>query len=264
MTAISLVRLLRTYFVVNLAFELQYRANFVMAVLRSLINLGTNAANLALIFSNTSTLAGWTAPEIVAVLGVWFVFSGLWNTLIQPSFGKVMEDVRLGTLDYMLVKPASSQVLASVRVVEVWGLSDAVVGLALITGALWRLSVQWDPSEAVAFVIVLGAGAVLVYSFCLVLATTTFWIVRADNILVIFGVMLQAGRYPVTIYPGWMRWFLTIIVPIAFATTVPVEAVTGNLNALGVAGTVALACVLFLVASWFWRYALRHYTGASA
>jgi ABC-2 type transport system permease protein len=45
-------------------------------------------------------------------------------------------------------------------------------------------------------------GAML-YSFYLMLATSTVWIVRADNILVIFGEMFAAGRHPVTIYPGW-------------------------------------------------------------
>ncbi|MFI5269298.1 MAG: ABC-2 family transporter protein, partial [Chloroflexota bacterium] len=97
------VTLLRTFFAINAASELQYRANFVLALLRSLINVLTNGANLALIFSNTTTLAGWSAPELVAVTGVWFVMAGLLRLVIRPSLAKLMEDVRLGTLDYMLV-----------------------------------------------------------------------------------------------------------------------------------------------------------------
>lgn len=258
------LHLLRTFFAVNAASELQYRANFVMALLRSLINVGTNGANLALIFSNTSTLAGWTAPELVAVTGVWFVMGGFMRVIIRPSLAKLMEDVRLGTLDYVLVKPEESQVLASVRVIELWSLTDAVLGLLLIAGALWRLSAHVGPAQAVAFGVVLLAGGVMLYSFCLVLATSTFWIVRADNILVIFGEMFAAGRYPVTIYPGWLRIVLTLVVPVAFATTVPVQAITGRLTLPGAAGTVALAALLFFVASQFWRFGLRHYTGASA
>ena len=76
--------------------------------------------------------------------------------------------------------------------------------------------------------------------------------------------MFAAGRYPVTIYPGWLRIVLTLIVPVAFATTVPVQAVTGRLSPAGTAGTVLLAAGLCFVATHFWRFGLRHYTGASA
>lgn len=258
------VTLLRTFFAINAASELQYRANFVLALVRSLINVLTNGANLALIFSNTSTLAGWSAPELVAVTGVWFVMGGLMRLVIRPSLAKLMEDVRLGTLDYMLVKPEDSQLLASVRVIELWSLTDTFFGFLLIGGALWKLSAHVGPLQALAFLVVLLAGGLMLYSFCLVLATSTFWIVRADNILVIFGEMFAAGRYPVTVYPGWLRIVLTLIVPVAFATTVPVQAVTGRLNLAGAAGTVLLAAVLFFVASQFWHFGLRHYTGASA
>lgn len=263
-TVIRYVTLIRTFFAINAASELQYRAHFGLAVVRSLINLLTNGANLALIFSNTSTLAGWSAPELVAVTGVWFVMGGLMRLVIRPSLAKLMEDVRLGTLDYMLVKPASSQLLASIRVIEVWSLTDVVLGSLLIAGALWRLSAHVGLLEALTFGVVLLAGGAMLYSFCLVLTTSTFWIVRADNILVIFGEMFAAGRYPVTIYPGWLRIILTLIVPVAFATTVPVQAVTGQLNPAGAAGTVLLAAFLCFVASQFWRFGLRHYTGASA
>ena len=256
--------LLRTFFAINAAAELQYRANFVMALVRSLANLATNAVNLALIFSNTRTLAGWTAPELVAVTGVWFLMRSLLEVIVRPSMAKVMEDVRLGTLDYMLVKPEDNQVLASLRVIEIWGLTDALFGALLLGGALWKLGAAVGPAQGLAFLVVLLAGGSMVYSVCLVLATSTFWIVRAENILVIFGVMFQAGRYPVTVYPAWLRVVLTLIVPVAFATTVPVQAVTGRLDPAGVGGTVLLAAVLLLVASGFWRFGLRHYTGASA
>ncbi len=258
------LRLLRLFFTINAASELQYRANFVLALVRSLINVATNGANLALIFSNTQTLAGWTAPQLVAVLGVWFIIGGLMRVVVRPSLAKVMDDVRLGTLDYLLVKPADSQLLASIRVMELWGVTDVALGLLLLAAALWRLSANISLGQAATFTLVLCAGGVMVYSFCLVLATSTFWIVRAENILVVFGEMFAAGRYPVTVYPSWIRIVLTLVVPVAFATTIPVQAVTGQLSAPALAGTLLLAITLLLVSSGFWRYGLRNYTGASA
>ena len=81
----------------------------------------------------------------------------------------------------------------------------------------------------------------------------------------IFQSMYEAGRWPVSLYPGWLRYGLTFVVPVAFATTVPAEALTGRLNLGDAAGSrQGLALVLFAVSRFFWHVGLRHYSGASA
>ena len=76
------------------------------------------------------------------------------------------------------------------------------------------------------------AGLVIVYSFLLLLATCAFWFVKLENVLVIFQALFgNAGRWPVTIFPPWLRAFLTFVVPVAFAVTVPAQALTGQLEA---------------------------------
>jgi len=85
-----------------------------------------------------------------------------------------------------------------------------------------------------------------------------------ENILVIFQSMYEAGRWPVSLYPGWLRFALTFLVPVAFATTVPAEALSGRLTAQTLLGAVALAAALLIVSRLFWRVGIRHYSGASA
>jgi ABC-2 type transport system permease protein len=114
------------------------------------------------------------------------------------------------------------------------------------------------------FILMLIAGAVIIYSFFLILATLSFWFVRVENILTIFQSMYEAGRWPVSLYPGWLRYGLTFIIPVAFATTVPAEALTGRLNWETLLGAVVLAAALLVVSRVFWRVGLRHYSGTSA
>ncbi|MDH4271501.1 MAG: ABC-2 family transporter protein, partial [Candidatus Aminicenantes bacterium] len=108
------------------------------------------------------------------------------------------------------------------------------------------------------------AGGVIVYSFWLILATTAFWLVRVENILVIFQSVYEAGRWPVNIYPGWLRFALTFFIPVAFAITVPAQALAGRLTGPVLLGAAAFAVVLFTAARIFWRAGIRHYSGASA
>jgi ABC-2 type transport system permease protein len=118
--------------------------------------------------------------------------------------------------------------------------------------------------DALYFAVALACGALIVYSFCLLLATLAFWFVRVENLLQIFWSMYTAGRWPVGIYPGWLKWILTVIVPVAFAVTVPAEALAGRLHANTLAGAVALAAALLAFSRWFWVQGLKHYSGASA
>lgn len=87
---------------------------------------------------------------------------------------------------------------------------------------------------------------------------------KVENILNIFQSMYQAGRWPVTIYPPWLRWILTFLIPVAFATTVPASAFTGRIEAGLLLSAIGLAVFLLVAARLFWRYGIRFYSGASA
>jgi ABC-2 type transport system permease protein len=175
-----------------------------------------------------------------------------------------MEDIRLGTLDFMILKPEDAQFLISVRQIAIWKLIDVLLGLVVMIVALVRLGAQFGLLQAISFGVALLAGGTIVYSFWLILATSAFWFVKTENILVIFQAMYQAGRWPVTIYPVWLQAILTFLVPITFAVTVPAQALTGRLTVQTLALAVALAVGLFLLSRWFWRFGIRFYSGASA
>jgi ABC-2 type transport system permease protein len=175
-----------------------------------------------------------------------------------------MEDVRQGTLDFTLTKPEDAQVLVSVKQVQIWKVVDIALGLAVLVVALVQLETTVGPWQALAFGVTLLTGGAIVYSFYLILATTSIWFVRVENVLVIFQSMYQAGRWPVGIYPWWLRAALTFLVPVAFATTVPAEALSGRLTGQTLLLSLALAGAMLVGSRWFWHLGVRHYSGASA
>jgi ABC-2 type transport system permease protein len=258
------LRLLWIFFRIGVLGELAYRVNFFVQLFQSFLGLGTALAGLAVIFSHTQDLGGWRPDELVALVGVYFLVGGAINLVIQPSMERLIESVREGTLDFMLTKPEDAQLLVSVQQVEIWKLIDVTLGFGVLVVGLVRLGANVGAGQAIAFAIALLAGGAIVYSFWLILATCSFWFVRVENILVIFQSMYEAGRWPVSIYPQWLRWALTFIVPVAFATTVPAQALTGRLTWQTLLGAVALAVVLLAGSRLFWRVGIRYYSGASA
>jgi ABC-2 type transport system permease protein len=261
---VTLLRLIWINLRVGVLNELEYRANFLVQLVQSAVGLIFALGGLAVVFAHTDTLAGWRSSELIALLGVYFLVGGLIRAVVQPSMARLMEDVRQGTLDFTLTKPEDAQVLVTVKQVQIWKLIDVGLGLGLVALALVRLGAEVSPLQALAFGVALLAGAAMVYSFWLMLATMTFWFVRLDNILVIFMSMWEAGRWPVGIYPPWLRYTLTFVVPVAFATTVPAEALAGRLTEGTLAAALGLGGLLLALSRWFWRFGVRHYSGASA
>src|ERR687894_237304 len=260
----TFLRLLGIHLRLGILNELQYRTNLFIQLIQSAVGLLTALLGLAVVFSKTNSLGGWSAPELLAIIGVYALVAGITQLVVQPSLARFMEDVRLGTLDFTLTKPVDAQILISVRQVEVWKLVDVVVGFVVLGVAIAQLGEIVGPTEAVAFLVALLAGVTIIYSFLLILATCAFWFVRLDNILNIFQSMYEAGRWPIGIYPPWLRSVLTFIVPVGFAVTVPSEGLTGRSSPTLLVGAVGLAIVLPLLARLFWRFGIRHYSGASA
>jgi ABC-2 type transport system permease protein len=258
------LRVLWTFFRLGALHELAYRANFFTQILQALLSLAFALGGLAIVFHQTDRLAGWHTNELLALVGIYLLVGGWINLMIQPSMQRFMEDIRLGTLDFVVLKPDDAQFLISVRQIEIWKLFDMLLGAGVILVALVRLGAQFGLLQAAGFVVALLAGATIVYSFWLMLATCAFWFVKTENILVIFQAMYGAARWPITIYPGWLQIILTFLVPIAFAVTVPAQALTGRLTGQTLLLAVGVAITLFWVARRFWQFGIRFYSGASA
>jgi ABC-2 type transport system permease protein len=244
--------------------ELQYRVNFFLQLFRSLVALATALVVLALVFSHTPELAGWSPDELLAVVGVHFLMGGVIGTVIEPSMLRMIEDIRQGTLDYALTKPEDAQLLVSLREVRIWQAVDVLIGAVVLGVATSRLQGPVGPGTALGFAAALLLGAVMIYCFWLTLAVGAFWFVRIEFIVELFDGIYQAGRWPVSVYPGWLRGGLTFLVPLGFAVTVPAEAVTGRLNGTTLLVAAAFAAFLVVATRLLWRLALRRYSGASA
>jgi ABC-2 type transport system permease protein len=260
----SALRLAWLYLKVGVMNELQYRVNFFVQLLQSLIQVGTGLVMLSLVYSHTQELHGWTEPELLTLIGVQILLGGVIHTFIQPNMERLLEDVQQGTLDYALTKPEDSQVLVSVRQIRFWQLVEMISGLILVIVGLTRVEQSIGVLDAFAFAVALMVGALLVYCFWLIVTTGAFWVVRMEHVLELFEGIYQTGRWPIGVYPGWLRYSVTFLVPVAFAVTVPAQALTSRLQLATFLISIAFMVALFAFTRWFWRFGLRRYSGASA
>jgi ABC-2 type transport system permease protein len=258
------LKLAWTYFRLGVLNEMQYRANFFVAIVQSLLGVAVAIAVLALVYSKTDALHGWTQSELLVVLGVQILLGGVIHATVQPNMERLTQEVQDGKLDFALTKPADSQLLISLRELRLWQFVDVISGAVVIGVGISRLQTTVGIGDALAFLALLLIGAALLYCFWLILATGSFWIVSMWFLSDLFEGIYQVGRWPIGVYPGWLRYSMTYLVPIGFAVTVPAQAVTHRLHWTTVAVAVAFAVAVFVVARRFWRFGVTKYSGASA
>ena len=110
----------------------------------------------------------------------------------------------------------------SLRVISPWGLADIVFGVVLVVVGLVQAD-RFAPAALLGLVPLFSA-AILLYALWFTLASTSIWFTKIYNATEVLRGLLDAGRYPMAAYPAAYRFFFTFIVPVAFVTTVPAEA----------------------------------------
>jgi len=247
----------------NVAEELQYRANFFASVLGTLFGIGTALLTLALFFRHTTRLGGWDYWEVVVLLGVFNALTGLIEAVLRPGIGELASDVRSGHLDLVLSRPVDAQAFVSFRRLDIWRLTDVALGLGLAAYALYRLGHVPSALAIATFIVAFASAAVVVYAIWVVLMSLAFWLVAVENLAVLFDALYEGARYPVSAYPGALRFLFVYLVPIAWTTTIPASVITGRVGpGIGLAA-VAVAVAAFALARLLWKLALKRYTGAS-
>jgi ABC-2 type transport system permease protein len=261
---IRYLRMFRAFASTEFQFEMEYRANMYLSIFEMLLVIGTSIGAVLIMFGHTTTMNGWTLPQMIVLLGVYYVIQGGVSLLFSPSFERLMEHVRVGTLDFHLLKPVNTQFLVSTRHLKVIRGADLLLGLIVVIVGLVQVGEQVGIAQALMFALSLIFGWTLVYSLLLGLVTLSFWFVRVENLLAIFWAFTEAGRFPVDVYPLWLRVSLSTIVPIGIAVTAPANVIAGRMDWIAVALLGAGTMLTVGLASALWRWGLKSYTGASA
>lgn len=242
---------------------LQYRSNFLVEFVTGAGTAALGLFPLIFVYDHAETVGGWTFPEALLVTAFFLFLTSLVGTLVEPNLSAVVDGVRTGQLDYLLIKPVDSQLLASVQKVapaRVWE------GVAAVAVAVWAFSRLGPPSPwgVLAALGLLLAGLAAMYSLWIGVICMSFWFVRVDNLRFLLSAIADAGRWPVSIYKGWLRIALTVLVPVALTTSYPAMALLGRMDGSMAAGAVGIAVVALGLSRLAWRSALRHYTSASS
>jgi ABC-2 type transport system permease protein len=258
-------RVLSALFKINIQQELAYRVDTLVNILTSLMWLAWELIGLGIIFSNTQSIAGWRIGDILALLGVFKIINTFMQAIVWPNTEKFNQGIREGTLDYTFLLPVNSQLMVSLSRIIIWNAWNILLGLGLLIVGLFYMNGE-TPSlpSTILFLLLTISGALIIYSLWIALISLTFWFTKFDNNVTLMQALMDTGRYPSLVYPEWLRVIITFIVPIAVATTVPLQALRGELAWWQIVIALLAGVVTALLSSLIWKAGIKRYSGASA
>ena len=202
------------------------------------------------------------APVCLATIAFAFTDLAIGHLDLFPQM------IREGTFDQILVRPLPSlfQVIASDFAVRRVG--KILQGVAVLAYALVALDIDWTVGRVVAIPVAIVAGAVIYGAVWVALATITFWIIDAIEVVNAFtygGSFLS--QYPIGIFARWLRGLVVFVVPLAFVAYFPALYVLDKEDTLdlpeGLQYPSPFVAVLAVLAAWaIWRNAVRRYRSA--
>ena len=258
------LRLLWMQLRVSLATAMHYRIDFLVNGAMSLWWMVWTLVPVFVVFGGRDEVAGWTLAESLVVIAWFTLLRGFLEGAINPSLQQLVEHIRSGTLDFVLIKPADAQFLVSTAKFQPWKVVDLVAAGIILGVAFQRLGRLPEPGDVAVAAVLLVTAALVLYSMWILVVCAAFWVVRLDNLSYLFTSIFDAARWPLAVFRGAWRILFTFVIPLGLMTTYPAMAILGKLEARTAALAVAGALAFTLAARLLWTRALGRYTSASS
>lgn len=258
------LRLLLVQLRISAAAGMAYRADFLLEGFMAFAWMGLTLLPLAVLFEGRPTVAGWDAPSAFIVIAYFMAVRAVLEGVVSPSFVDLVERIRSGAFDYVLLKPVDAQAIVSASRFEPWKMFDLLFAIALVVYSFARRGTAPGLADVALGLVLFGAGVLAMYALWMLCAAASFWVVRLDNLTYLLGSIFDVARWPVQVFRGAWRFVFTFVIPVAVMTTYPAMALLGRLAPGTAVATIGGALGLLVVSRLVWRAAIRSYTSASS
>lgn len=212
------------------------------------------------------SLGGFSFWEVMFLYSLELLTYSLANTIVRAAWN-AYDLVLRGQLDDYLTKPASPLLLISAKYYETAYIGHIILSIILMILVKVNLLLTWGLVVWLEyFAFILGATAIYM-GVSAIPSLMSFWWGNTDKMTGVFRWSFrEIIRYPISIYPGWIRVILTIILPYALVNYYPALVLLNKADKhyhswilLAVVGVgILMLCIIYLL----WRKGLKRYESA--
>jgi ABC-2 type transport system permease protein len=245
--------------------EMGFKTNFLLWIVVELLWFALQLCFITVIYQHTDHIGDWTKWQVIMLIGASHFIQQLFQAFFLSNCVQISEYIRTGKLDFMLLLPVNTRFIVSLRQVDLGGFVNAASAVAVMIYAANRMHVVPTVAQLFGFALFAVIGILIHYSLMLLLATTSFWTVRAQGIVWGYYSLFNIARLPDAAFTGFFKIFFTFAIPMLLVSNVPVKVLLSKLDSpFQMLLLLAMGVLCFLVSELGWRFSMRHYTSASS
>ncbi len=243
---------------------MMFRFDFIMWALVEFVWMGVNLLLIQVVYDHTDSIAGWSKYEMLLLVGSSmliqrFIMGFVWTNLFEMA-----RNIRTGHFDFFLAQPGNPLVMVSTRKIDLDGLANVVVALAVVIFAINKLGLVPSFGELALYALMIGCGVLINYSILLLTVSLTFWLGAAQGIEGSYFTLMEFSRLPRQAFKGVASILFVWLLPAVVVSNVPASALINGFDPLNALWLVAITVIWFTFAVWTFNAGLRRYASASS
>lgn len=259
------LKLLLAYFAQYAKVRMSYRADFLIGLATSIAATICSFGFVLVLFANIPRLADWRFEEVLFLYGFSLIPFGLFNVLSLNLYEFGSTYIIEGKFDRVLLRPIGSLFQVLFETFRIESFHEVALGLLVVGWASHRLGIHWTTMDAALLAFFGLCGGVIYVAVFLLLSTVSFWFEDRIGMHPPAWNLIAFGRYPLSIYSGFIQFFLSWIIPFGFATFYPSVWLLNRAEFHSYAPLVpAVAAVCLGVALFAWGQGVRRYASTGS
>ena len=214
------LKLWKRTFELELSSEMAYKTNFLIKSFALLIADLIGPIITMLIYSSSSGIPGWRFEEFILFQGTFILVTGISHAFILTFPVIVVENVREGTFDKILIKPFNPLLYLTFSSIDLEGVAEIITGTFLIAWSLIKLDISIFSVNTVYYAMFLLLALLFLYSAMIIISALAFLVVRSFGLFELLFKFMDVARYPMNIYGFEMKLIFTFLIPLAVKASV--------------------------------------------
>ncbi len=243
---------------------MMFRFDFIMWSLVEFFWMAVNILLVAVIYNHTDSIAGWNENEMLLLVGTSMLIQRLLMGFFWSNLFELGRNIRSGHFDFFLAQPGNPLFMVSTRKLDLDGLLNVFVALAVIAYAARHLSLAPDLADLLLYAGTVGCGLLINYGALLIIVSLTFWIIGNQGVEGGYFTLFEFSRLPREAFRGVANVVFVWILPVVIVTNVPARALIGGLTPTAFAGLLAVTAFWLALGVGIFSRGLRRYNSASS
>jgi len=240
---------------------MQYRLDFLISLFISLAMTSIGPIVQLLVFTQSNGFPGWNIDQIILFQGNVLIWLGLRGTVFGEVRMQMMDMVRKGTFDRLLIKPYPPIGVLLAGGFSLSGLGPFISGIAVTIYAAVHMNLQITPHVVAALLVMIISGLFVYMGLIALFCCLVIFVVHMEKMDEMFENIIRVSDYPLELFPKFLKYSFIFIIPFAVWAYYPAKTLMGEASS-AVYLFLPLGIVFFIMSIKIWNRSLKYYASS--